>query len=89
LKLFKESLSVLEPLIRDEPNCFECLLSLGHCLSDVKQLERAKGVYKNALDIRPSDPDALLNYYYAKQMVRHCIVDAASQTISVHVCVWV
>ncbi len=69
LKVFHEALSVLEPLVVDEPDCYECWLSLGHTLSEVKQLARATACYKKGMDIRPHDPDALLNYYFTKQQV--------------------
>ena len=69
LKVFPEALSILEPLVVDEPDCYECWLSLGHTLSEVKQLARATDCYKKGMDIRPHDPDALLNYYHTKQQV--------------------
>jgi tetratricopeptide (TPR) repeat protein len=69
LKVFHEALSVLEPLVADEPDCYECWLSLGHTLSEVKQLARATACYKKGMDIRPHDPDALLNYFFTKQQV--------------------
>lgn len=69
LKHHAHALAVLEPLVKDEPDCFECLLSLGHALSEVKNLERSKDMYKKAMDIRPWDADALLNYYHTKQQV--------------------
>eukprot|EP00960_Hanusia_phi_P004007 117628-Hanusia_phi.AAC.3 len=69
LKHHAHALAILEPLVKDEPDCFECLLSLGHALSEVKTLERSKDMYKRAMDIRPWDADALLNYYHTKQQV--------------------
>jgi tetratricopeptide (TPR) repeat protein len=69
LKVFGEALSILEPLVVDEPDCFECWLSLGHTLSEVKQLARATSCYKRGMEVRPHDPDALLNYYHTKQQV--------------------
>ena len=64
-----ESLQILEPLVADEPECFECWLSLGHTLSEIKQLARAIACYKKGLDLRPEDGDALLNYFHTKQQV--------------------
>ena len=48
-KVFIEALAVLEALVVDEPACFECWLSLGHTLSEVKQLSRAISCYKKVI----------------------------------------
>lgn len=42
---------------------------LIHSRAILQNLERCKAIYKEALDVRPNDPDALLNYYHAKQQV--------------------
>ena len=55
----KNAISILEPLIKSQPDDYKALTILGMALSANGKSEEALGVFEHALQVRPLHPPAL------------------------------